>query len=136
MQHRQRNTPIDIQNAGEDAQRSEAALARCLDRLEYLLDQETGLLRACSAIDFINLNQKKALLLLEFMRLSRTLPKHVSPGVGARLRAVNDRLSENSRLLGVHLSAMIEMSKIVIWSIQSEDSDGTYSTTPSGLRSR
>ena len=115
---------------------SEDALTRCLERIDALIDVESSALRACALIDFDEFNQKKTHLLLEFTRLSRTLPGRSSEALRPRLERLSGKLAENAQLLDLHLGAMLEISRIMISSIQANESDGTYSSRPPTPRER
>lgn len=121
---------MENDRADGDRARAEDAFASCLDRLEALLDSESEALRACAPMDFEPFNLRKAHILLECTRLSRALPRLGSGAIGRHLARVNDKLSENARLLDLHLKAIREIARIMIFSIQQEESDGTYSSRP------
>ncbi len=116
---------------GEDIrsnpQGTEEAFRRCLRRLRALLDMETEALRSCARIDFNEFNRTKALLMLEFVRLSRVLSPSELSNVKSSLEDIGGCLSENARLLKLHLSATLEITEITMKSVAPEDSDGTYS---------
>ncbi len=118
----------DAETVASDMRGSDDAFKRCLARLESLIEYETEALKVCAPLDFVDSNQKKTLFLLEFVRLARALSPEDSSRVKPHLARINCKLSENARLLALHLSAMLEVAKIMVLSIQSEESDGTYST--------
>ncbi len=117
----------DMETVALEMQGSGDAFKRCLARLELLIEHETDALKICAPLNFVDSNQKKTLFLLEFVRLSRALSPEDFSRVKPHLAQINHKLSENAELLALHLSAMLEVAKIMVMSIQSEESDGTYS---------
>lgn len=114
----------DLKNA---PQGTEDAFRRCLSRLRNLLEKETEALRSCAKIDFHDFNRAKALLMLEFIRLSRVLSPQELSNVKGHLEEISGCLSVNARLLKLHLAATLEIAKITTKTVDPEDSDGTYS---------
>lgn len=103
------------------------AFLRCLDRLESLIHAETDSLLARRPIDFEESNLRKARALMEFIRVSRALPSQHALVVSQRLAKLQDSLAENSSVLEQNLRATIEIASLMVKTIQSEESDGTYS---------
>jgi hypothetical protein len=112
----------------------EKAFARCIARLELLVDGETDALRNCAAINFDDYNTRKTHALLEFLRVSRAMPDQTSPETAFRLAELRGKLAVNARLLDQHLNAMVEIATIMIRNIEREESDGTYSGKPQRSR--
>lgn len=102
-----------------------AAFDRCLERLEELISTETHMLRSGARVDFDALNQRKTHALLEFTRVARALKPGAPPSQG-RLAALRDALGANTEALDLHLSAMREITRLIVETIRSDDSDGTY----------
>jgi len=120
--------------AAENANSVEQAFARCIERLETLIDRETAALRTCAAINFDEFNTRKTHALLEFLRVSRAMPDQTSPSTALRLADLRVKLAENAQLLDQHLNAMVEIATIMIRNIEREESDGTYSGKPQRKR--
>jgi hypothetical protein len=121
---------FDTFTEAERAQGVEQAFARCIARLEALIDRETEALRRCVAINFDDYNTRKTHALLEFLRVSRAMPDQTSPSTALRLSELRGKLAENAQLLDQHLNAMVEIATIMIRNIEREESDGTYSGKP------
>ncbi|HQS10637.1 MAG TPA: flagellar protein FlgN [Xanthobacteraceae bacterium] len=102
-----------------------------LDRLEEIIDQETGSLEAHLPIDLHEVNRRKSRSLLELSRASRALPREADPVVALRLGTVREKLARNLYLLSVNLAASQEISGILATALRDAESDGTYSSTPS-----
>lgn len=111
--------------------RSHLAVIGCIERLEQLLDRETHALRNCAPIDFEDFNLRKSHALLELSRASRSAAPLTSKAIGARLVALQAKLTENSLLLEQHLAAMREIAAIMVRTIEIAESDGTYSSRSS-----
>lgn len=114
---------------GNDAPPSlaEIAFIRCVERLEDLIDAETQVLRSCARIDFEALNLRKTHALLEFTRVARNLPPRASGLAQQRLNRLVEKLGSNTEALQLHLHAMQEITCLIVESIRSDESDGTYS---------
>jgi hypothetical protein len=131
---------MNPQNAGEpnladeehaQLTAAELAFARCVERLEQLIDRETDALKARAPIDFEDLNLRKTRALWEFSKMSQAMPARKSATIANRLGGLREKLSVNAALLDLHLRAMVEISGIMIRSIRMEESDGPYSGRPS-----
>lgn len=103
------------------------AFIRCVERLEQLVDRETQALKASAPLDFEDFNIRKTHALLEFLRATRSLSGQASTAIETRLARLRARLAENSLMLDHHLGAMREISGIMIRTIETAESDGTYS---------
>lgn len=131
------HTAAQSDRASDDQTHSseaELALARCVDRLELLIDRETQALKTRVPIDFDDLNRRKTHALWEFSMMSRAMPAGDSSIIADRLGGLRSKLSENAGQLDLHLRAMVEISGIMIRNIRMEESDGTYSGRPASLR--
>ena len=106
---------------------AEDAFFRCVDRLEELIEGETLTLRSCAPVDFDSLNLRKTHALLEFTRVARAMPPSISAEAEQRLKVMRAKLTANADILERHLQAMLEITGVIVDSIRSEDSDGTYS---------
>jgi hypothetical protein len=103
-----------------------AVLMGALDRLDDLIDQENAALAGQTRQDFADLNRRKSQSLLELTRLGRALPLGASPAVGDRIAKLRDKLAENQRALGLHLSAVREIADLLVGTLSAAQSDGTY----------
>jgi hypothetical protein len=101
---------------------------RAVARLEEVVDQETTALRARTAIDLKDFNNKKSQGLLELNRALRQLdgtPR--DKAVLARLASLRAKLDTNRAILEVHLEAVREVATVMADAIRDAESDGTYS---------
>jgi hypothetical protein len=113
-------------DAALDGKRS--ALLGCVERLARLVEQESVALRGRQAIDFEAFNARKAHALLEFSRASRAFgAPRPAPSVESALMRLRAGLAENAELLDNRLRAMREIAGIMICTIETAESDGTYS---------
>lgn len=103
------------------------AFARCVERLEELIETETRILTSRARIDFEALNLRKTHALLEFTRVARNTPPQSSPEARERLSRLAHQLAGNAEILEQHLQAMQEITNLIVDSIRNDDSDGTYS---------
>ncbi|MDZ4792431.1 MAG: hypothetical protein SGJ17_14715 [Hyphomicrobiales bacterium] len=102
-----------------------------LDRLADMLDEETSALRGFSSADVRRFNERKSQALLELTKAIKHgggLP--ADPALRPKLERVKVKLEANNAALQIHLSAMREISLILLGVIHDADSDGTYSITP------
>ncbi|MCG6121768.1 MAG: hypothetical protein MEP57_03540 [Microvirga sp.] len=102
-----------------------------LDRLETLLEDETGGLRAVSIAEMKDLNRRKSQCLLELTRASRALEGQArDPDLTERIAALQGALGRNQAALGVHIAAVREIAAIIADAIRAHESDGTYADRP------
>lgn len=132
-----------FQEAGElgssdesPASTADTAFIRCIQRLEEMIETETGILKSGARIDFEALNLRKTHALLEFTRVARNLPPQTSAQAQIRLRALGERLAANTQVLEQHLLAMQEITSLIVDSIRNDESDGTYSRKGAARRSQ
>jgi hypothetical protein len=103
-----------------------AVLMGALDRLDDLIDQENAALAGENRPDFADLNRRKSQSLLELTRLGRALPLGASGAIRDRIANLRDKLADNQRALGLHLSAVREISDLLVGTLSAAQSDGTY----------
>lgn len=102
-----------------------------MERLETLLDGETGGLRGFSVAELKDLNRRKSQCLLELTRASRALEGETPrPELAARVVGLRAALDRNQATLGVHIAAVREIATIIADAIRAHESDGTYADTP------
>lgn len=107
-----------------------AAMA-LLDRLEALLDGETGGLRGASVAELKDVNRRKSQALLELTRASRALEGEArDPELAQRIASLRGALDRNQATLGVHIAAVREIAAIIADAIRAHESDGTYADRP------
>jgi hypothetical protein len=104
------------------------SIARTVQRIEHLVDQETEALRTRTAIDLKDSNNKKSQALLELNLATRTIQgAPLDPELVQGLRALRTKLELNQIVLRRHLEAVREVASVVTETIQDRDWDGTYS---------
>lgn len=98
-----------------------------LQRLEEIVDQETAALRARTAIDLRDFNNRKSQALLELTRMMRAMQGATpSPEMAERVAFLREKLAVNQQALKMHLEAVREISTTLSDAIRHADSDGTY----------
>ena len=110
-----------------------ATFLTALDRIEAILDQEGGALKALSSAALKELSDGKARSLLEIRRAARGLSEADAANVQARLARLKDRLDQNRSALMLHLNAAREIAALASRAIEEAESDGTYGA---GMTSR
>lgn len=106
------------------------AFSQTVERIERLVDFETATLQQYRPIDFAEFNNRKSHALLELTRAMR------AAGIDsqdARMRDELNRLSgklkRNLATLEIHLKAVRQVCGLIARAIQTEESDGTYSSS-------
>jgi len=104
------------------------ALVRAIERIEDLLDEETGALKAYRAIDLVSFIRRKSQGLLELTRAARALNGYdVGAAVTDRLEGLKHKLESNQAVLQLHLEAVREVAELLTKVARDAESDGTYS---------
>jgi hypothetical protein len=133
-----RASPIGLPGRVQDTGAAAAAnLARAIDRLEEVVEQETMALRSRAHVDLKEFNTRKSHGLLELTRATRPFgPGTLTEPLRTRLMALRARLDANRAALAMHLEAVREVSTIMAEAMQKAESDGTYSEAAvrAGLR--
>lgn len=124
--------PVDRRNI--DVNPSLDPVSRCIERVETVIREEMQTLRNGGKIDFEALNQRKSHVLLEVLRLSKSITSHSANQSGHQLRSLQKLLLENSDLLARRLRATEEITGIIVRNIRDSESDGTYSIRSSEPR--
>ncbi|KAA2234720.1 hypothetical protein [Salinarimonas soli] len=108
------------------------AMLAAIERLEDLLDHETRGLGRLSLEELKDVNRRKSLCLLDFMRAARSLNEHaVTDHLRDRIRALRDAIGRNATVLQTHLDAVREIAGTISQSLHERESDGTYSEATS-----
>lgn len=104
-----------------------ALMTIVLRRLEDLIDQETSALRAMRPIDLRDFSHRKGMALVDLSRAARSFHGGGSDSqLVEHLARVKQKLEANHELLGAHLGAAAEMTRMIIAAIKEQESDGTY----------
>lgn len=145
MQHAQslyaetyaRTPQIPLPRAGRAADDASGpvSLARAIDRLEEVIDEETAALRARVRVDLKDFNTRKSHGLLELTRALRVVdPGGTHEGLRARLTELRGKLEQNRAAIALHLEAVREISATIAEAMQEAESDGTYSEAAARVR--
>jgi hypothetical protein len=107
---------------------AQSLVAKAVERLEEVIDQETAALRSRTAVDLREFNDRKSHGLLELTRVMRhaegTAPDQA---LLQRLSSLRAKLETNRAVLKMHLDAVLEVSTVMADAMRNADSDGTYS---------
>jgi hypothetical protein len=113
----------------------ESALQPVLLKLIDLIEEENSTLTRQDVVSHAGFTDRKNHALRELMAAQRCDGK---PSALAQYRPLLLRLSgalkTNARLLKLHITAVGEVSDIIIGSLREADSDGTYSSRQSPVR--
>lgn len=102
-----------------------------IDRLEDLLEGETGSLRNYSISELKEINHRKSQCLLELVRAARALENEPpSPALVERLAALRAALDRNQAALQTHVDAVKEIAGVISDALRDGESDGTYDERP------
>lgn len=105
-----------------------AAFMTIMDRLEAVVDGETGALKLNLPARVGETGQRKRQGMLELGRAMRLLAKDgPDPRVQERLRGFAAKLEDNRRVLDTHLRAVRDVADIIARTMREMESDGTYS---------
>jgi len=107
---------------------AESAIAPALLRLIDTIEEENAALRRHAIVQHGGFTDRKNQALRELMAAQRRDPAsctaaHMRP----HLEKLSSVLGENAHLLKLHITAVGEISDIIIGSLRDADSDGTYS---------
>lgn len=108
-----------------------AALEPALVRLIDTLEEENRALREQKIVSHAVFTDRKNQVLRELMAAQR---KGIAPAgteLQAQLQTLSVVLKENARLLKLHITAVGEISDIIVGSLKEAESDGTYSRSRS-----
>ena len=105
-----------------------SVIAPVIARLIDVIEDENAALSSQSFTSHGSCTDRKNQALRELIvaqRRGQTIP--LEPGVGQLLAHLADILRVNSRLLKHHISAVGEVSDIIVAGLRGAESDGTYS---------
>lgn len=103
--------------------------SQTIERIERLIDLETATLEQYRPIDFSEFNHRKSHALLELSRAMRAVGAEAcDPGMREELERLSGKLKRNLATLEIHLKAVREVCALISRAIQTEESDGTYSS--------
>jgi hypothetical protein len=103
--------------------------AQTVERIERLIELETAALQQYRPIDFSEFNHRKSHALLELSRAMRAMNAEASDaGMRESLERLGAKLKRNLATLEIHLKAVRQVCALIARAIQTEESDGTYSS--------
>jgi hypothetical protein len=119
--------------SAKDVARLEAlreAFSQTVERIERLIELETVTLEQYRPIDFSEFNHRKSHAILELTRSIRALGSEAHEDRARRqLERLSGKLQRNLATLEIHLKAVRQVCAVISRAIQSEESDGTYSSS-------
>lgn len=106
------------------------SLAKSIERVATIIDQETELLRQYRPIDLVAFNHQKSHGLLELTRAMRGVaPESLDPEILQDILRLREKLEKNLAVLDIHLRAVRQVSTLIARAIEDDNSDGTYSAS-------
>lgn len=107
---------------------NQSSLQTLLNRLNFFIEQETIEIGSNTKFDFKTSSEKKSRLLFEFNKASR-LADHstMNETLISELQRLRKALKINEAKIRTHLSALRDVSDILVNIIKDENTDGTYS---------
>jgi flagellar biosynthesis/type III secretory pathway chaperone len=113
-----------------------AALGDVIMRLTAVIEEENRVLTEDREKSLQSLIHKKSQLLLELLRIQKTLGEPSGADVKHQLEALRWIMDANQRLLSIHLSAAREISETILEAMRQNESDGTYEACAQAMGSR
>lgn len=112
------------------------SLINAIERLISIVKEENDVLRRNEVVTHAGFTERKTQALRELLAVQRSNLTGVNDE-SVRLIAgrLSKALSENARLLKVHISAVGEISDTIINSLREAESDGTYGRSRGSFRS-
>ena len=104
--------------------------SQTVERIERLVDLETATLEQYRPVDFSEFNHRKTHALLELDRAMRALGAQARDvRMRGELERLRDKLKRNLATLEIHLKAVRQVCSLIARAIETEESDGTYSSS-------
>lgn len=107
---------------------------RTIERIIGLVEEETSALLRRAPLDWEDYAERKARLLADFTRAARALGGEPSPALLAMLQLLRRVLARNQEVLGLHLDAAHQVTRMLHEAISARESDGTYDHLPPSSR--
>lgn len=111
-------------------------LERTIERIIGLVEEETAALLKRAPLDWEDFADRKARLLVEFTRAARALGAEPSPSLLAMLQLLRRVLARNQEVLGLHLDAAHQVTRMLHDAIAARESDGTYDALAPAARKK
>ncbi len=109
-----------------------SVLVQALSKLIDVIEDENAVLARNELTSHSGFTDRKNHALRDLMAAQRGCgSSHVPDGARPLLRRLSTALQENARLLRLHITAVGEVSDIIIASLREAESDGTYARVPS-----
>lgn len=111
-------------------------LSDIISRLLRAIEEENHMLAERQGQSLDALIQKKSQLLLELLRVQKTIsPETLHPLSRQLLRTLREALEANKRLLAINLAAAKEITDTILEALRLSESDGTYGSAFGGYDS-
>ncbi|MEP1206271.1 MAG: hypothetical protein ABJM29_16950 [Rhizobiaceae bacterium] len=115
-------TPAEISQPGQ-----QSSLHTVIARLGTFIELETEQIQSEKNFDFGASSEKKSRLLFELNRASRGLDfSQLDRAVLTELARLKRALARNEARIKAHLSAVKEVSDLMVTILKNEEADGTY----------
>lgn len=111
-------------------------LERTIERIIGLVEEETSALLKRAPVDWEEYADRKARLLAEFTRAARAYDGDPSPSLLAMIQLLRRVLARNQEVLGIHLDAAHQVTRMLHDAIAARDSDGTYDAVAPAVRKK
>lgn len=108
---------------------ADRALVLLAIRLEAVLGEELAHISRGDFAALENLIERKSMLALDLDRLASQFCSNLSECARRTLHDIRSQIENNAVLLREHIDAVGEISRIIADTLQSETSDGTYSSS-------
>jgi hypothetical protein len=103
------------------------SMTKIIDGLLGCIREETAALRSNIRFDLSGSNARKSRLLYELNRAASGFGSaDFSPELGSQLKGLRAELAANAVLVKGHVSAVREISDMIINLVRKEETDGTY----------
>lgn len=103
------------------------SIAKIIDGLLSCIRQESAALKTNVRFDLPASNARKSRLLYELSRAASGMgAPEVSPELGGQLKILRSELAANAVLVKGHVSAVREISDMMIDLMRKDETDGTY----------
>lgn len=104
-----------------------SSLQLIIRRLSTCIEEETDQVQKDTAYDFRASSERKSRLLYELNRASRTIDfRTLDAACLEELRRLKKALAVNREQIQAHLTAVRDVSRIMVDFIRNEEADGTY----------
>jgi hypothetical protein len=116
-----------MMNAHRAHENEAQSISKTIAGLLICIREETAALRANQHFDLPGSNARKSRLLYELNRAAGGIDtSNHSPELRSQLKALRAELAANALLVKGHVTALREISEMMIGLVRKEEADGTY----------